>query len=84
MTDYSELLTIDEFRAALAAQDRILISDKTKDAPTVHHPECGHVREENFVEKVVQNSRESGRYFRARNTRLAEEQGAVRCRHCYG
>lgn len=82
-SDFAELETLEEFRSAVQAQDRIVISDLAKSAPTVHDPACGQVKEEHFQLKVIERRRASGQYFCARNTRIAEEHGAIRCGLCY-
>lgn len=83
--EWVEITTLDEFREAIAAGDRIVITDAVLGVePRVHSPECSFVTEEYFVAKILRSGARDGRYYRARNTKIAEVHGAVRCGHCYG
>jgi hypothetical protein len=80
--DYSELLTEEQFLGAIRAGDSIVITDPTR-PPVVHRPDCHAISRDYFIQKVVENRRRNGSYFRARNTRIAEEVGgAARCGTC--
>jgi hypothetical protein len=81
--DYEELTTLERFRQrASGSLGVIVISDPGRDTPIAHHRECPFVTEDGFVEKVVRMRNRNGRYYWARNSKVAAAQlGARRCRH---
>lgn len=59
-----ELKTLKEFREAWNSDDAIVITDVATGNRFHPHPQtCGHVREEYFEMKVIQNAGKNGRYF---------------------
>ena len=77
------MLTLERFRHRQNGRyGVIVIDDIARDHPIAHDRDCPFVTEENFVEKILHMGGRSGRYFWAKNSRIAAEQlGAQRCRH---
>src|ERR687896_448387 len=81
--DFEQLTTHEQFRARAGGRfGVIVIEDKAGDQPIAHDRKCPFIAEERFVEKVITMGGRQGRYYWAKNTRIAIEQlGARRCRH---
>ena len=81
--EFEQLLTVAQFRARMQGRfGVIVIDDKTRDQPIAHDRGCPFISEESFVEKVLDMGGRQGRYFWAKNSRIAAERlGARRCRH---
>src|SRR4051812_11269535 len=81
--DFEQLLTVAQFCARTRGRfGVIVIDDKARDQPIAHDRECPFITEDSFVEKVLEMGGRQGRYFWAKNSRVAAEQlGARRCRH---
>jgi hypothetical protein len=81
--DWEEITTLSQFRERIGrAVGVIVINDVATDQPIAHDRECPFIREEHFVMKVVDGRGQSGRYYWARNSRVAREQLSARhCRH---
>jgi hypothetical protein len=81
--EWVELTTVEAFRERQRAPfGVIVIWDRVRDAPIAHHRECPFVSEDSFTEKVIDGAGKNGRYWWAKNSRIAAEQlGARRCGH---
>jgi hypothetical protein len=71
------ILTLLDFRAAVAAGRPILITD-TGTGDVVHQAPCPGLREDYFVEKVLTNGGRNGGYFELPSTTPLPA-GARRC-----
>ena len=56
------ILTLPDFRAAVAAGRTILITDSGT-GDVVHQPPCPGLQDDSFVEKVLTNHSRNGGYF---------------------
>src|SRR3712207_9265684 len=81
--DHVELTQIDHFdRWRSLPFGCIVIWDRVRDAPIAHHPSCPFVSRDHFEEKVVTGGGHNGRYWWAKNSRIAaDELEARRCKH---
>ena len=81
--DYVELTDLEMFnRWRGAPHGCIVIWDRVRDAPIAHHPDCAFVSVDHFTEKVIRGGGHNGRYWWAKNSRIAGDQlGARRCKH---
>jgi hypothetical protein len=81
--DFEGITTLERFRERVTGRyGVIVIKDDTSSQPVAHHRECFFVDEDSFTEKVLDNAERNGRYWWAKNSRIAAEQlGARRCRH---
>ena len=81
--DWEELTALTQVRERVAGPfGVIVIQDVAREQPIAHHRECPFVREELFVEKILDGAGHNGHYYWAKNSRIAAEQlGARRCRH---
>jgi hypothetical protein len=71
--DIVELTTLDEFeRWRRAPHGCIVIKDSTSGTPIAHHRDCFFVDSASFNEKVVAHGGANGRYWWAKNSRIAE------------
>jgi hypothetical protein len=74
-----QLLTAAQFRARTRGRfGVIVIDDKARDQPIAHDRECSFITEDSFVEKVLEMGGRQGRYFWAKNSRVAAEQLGAR------
>jgi hypothetical protein len=80
--DVVALTTLHDFdRWRGATHGCIVIKDVTSETPVVHHRECPFVDRTHFADKVLKHGGANGRYWWAKNSRIAEQLGARRCRH---
>jgi hypothetical protein len=81
--DWEEITTLPGFRDRQSGRfGVIVIADSAREQPIAHHRACPFVDESSFVEKVIEGDRANGRYYWAKNRRIAIEQlGARRCEH---
>jgi hypothetical protein len=79
--DWEPITTLSQFRERVAGTfGVIVIQDVATDQPIAHHRECPFIREEHFVMKIVDGRGHGGRYYWAKNSRVAREQ--LSARHC--
>jgi hypothetical protein len=84
MREMRQLLDLEEFREAKGAGTGVIVITDSTGQPVAHHPDCPFVREQAFLEKVVENERRSGEYFWCRDRSLATERLAANpCGHCF-
>lgn len=77
-----ELVTLENFRNALARGGVIVITD-TASPTKAHRPSCPHVTSARFTQKVVTGNRKNGRYFWAPTLGAAQAGRAARpCSVC--
>jgi hypothetical protein len=81
--DTEEITSLPQFRERVAGTfGVIVIQDVARDQPISHHRECPFIREELFVEKIIDGAAHNGHYYWAKNSRIAADQlGARRCKH---
>ena len=77
-----ELTTLEDFRAAIGG-GLIVITD-TANPNKVHRRDCVHVREENFLTKVVNGVGNGGYFLVLTENEAARKYDAVPCAHCLG
>ena len=62
--DWEELSTLQQFRERGGGQfGVIVIRDDAREQPVAHDRNCPFVREELFVEKVIDGAAKNGRYY---------------------
>jgi hypothetical protein len=81
--DWEEITTPVQFRERVGGRfGVIVIQDVARDQPIAHHRECPFIREELFVEKIIDGAGHNGHYYWAKNSRIAREQLSARnCKH---
>jgi hypothetical protein len=81
--DWEEIPTLPQFRERRSGQfGVIVIQDRAGEQPIAQHRDCPFVSDDFFVEKVIDGAARTGRYYWAKNSRIAVEQhGAHRCEH---
>lgn len=81
--DFEEITSLEQFREPMRGQfGVIVIHDFARKGQIAHHRDCFFVSEDSFIEKVIDGAGKNGRYFWAKNSRIAVEQlGARRCKH---
>jgi hypothetical protein len=81
--EWEEITTLSQFRErAGGTLGVIVIKDVATDQPIAHHRTCPFVREEHFLLKVVDGAGHTGRYYWAKNSRIAREHPSARhCKH---
>jgi hypothetical protein len=81
--DWEEIRALAQFRKFVSGRfGVIVIQDVARDQPIAHHRECPFIREELFVEKILDGEGHNGHDYWAKNSRIAKEQlGARLCRH---
>ena len=79
-----ELASLEDFRTALAAGAAIVITDNSSGACFHSTPAiCRGVREEYFVQKVIEGGKRHGRYYAADEATARERWSSLRrCRSC--
>lgn len=64
MSEAGRILTVEAFRDVLRSGVGVLITDRARGV--TFHPDpasCSHVREEFFMQKVIENRERNGSYF---------------------
>lgn len=81
--DWEEITTVPQFRERVDGRfGVIVIADDTRSKPIVHDRKCSFVDEDFFVEKVIVGDGDSGKYYWAKNSRIARERlNARNCKH---
>ena len=81
--DVEEITSLEQFRERVRGQfGVIVIHDFARNEQIAHHRDCYFVSEDSFIEKVIDGAGKNGRYFWAKNSRIAAGQlGARRCKH---
>lgn len=81
--NWEEITTVLQFRGRVHGEfGVIVIQDQDREQSIAHHRECPFIREELFVEKVIDGAGANGRYYWAKNSRIAADLlGARRCQH---
>lgn len=81
--DFEPILTVEQFRARKAGRfGVIVIEDHANAQPVFHHRQCFYVDEDSFKEKVLDNAGLNGRYWWAKNSKIAKAQLQARpCQH---
>ena len=80
----TELRNLDEFHAAIRAGNVIVITDGAN-GNTAHHPDCSHVKDNYFIEKVIDGKGKNGGYFAVSTAEeAARTHGALPCGRFYG
>lgn len=81
--DFEEITSLEQFRQRTHGQfGVIVIHDLARKEQIAHHRDCYFVSEDSFVEKIIDGAGRNGRYYWAKNSRIARERlGARRCKH---
>jgi hypothetical protein len=81
--DFEAILTVEQFRARKSGRfGVIVIEDYAYPQPVFHDRHCFYVDEDSFKEKVLDNVGRNGRYWWAKNSKIAEQQlNARACGH---
>lgn len=81
--DWEAITTLPLFRERVGGQfGVIVIQDDAGEQPIAHDRACSFIREEFFVEKIIDGDGRNGHYYWAKNSRIAVNQlGARRCKH---
>jgi len=81
--DSEEITTLAQFRDRVSGEfGVIVIEDTAREQAIFHDRGCPFVGEEFFVEKVIDGAGQNGRYYWAKNSRIAKSQLAARpCQH---
>lgn len=79
-----QIWELEEFRRRQQAGSGVLVIwDRVRDAPVAHQPQCVHLTEGRFVEKMLEMGGKNGRYWWFDRFADAERSlGARRCGHC--
>lgn len=81
--DWEELLDLKQFRERVSGRFGVIVmQDVAREQPIAHDKQCPFIREELFVERILDGAGHNGHYYWAKNSRIASEQlGARRCKH---